>query len=320
MDINPASMSALFRGFTTSFNKGMLSAPSDYKTISMVAPSGASSTTYAWLGQTPRMREWIGPRVVSKLAVNGYTITNRDFEDTHEVDRNTIEDDQYGVYGPLFEEMGKSAAELPDELIFGLLSSGFSAICYDGQPFFDTDHPVGLDGLGPVVTVANTDPVAGTGPAWFLLDTSRAIKPMIYQPRIAPILTKLDREGDENVFMLNKYIYGTRARGNAGFGLWQLAWGSTQPLTPDSYGAARTAMQSQVGDNGRLLGIKPDVLVISPALEAQGRQILIADRDQYGAANIWFGSAKLLVSPWLSANAPLMPAGGQAGGGPIIFG
>lgn len=321
MDINAATMSGLFRSFSTAFNKGMLAAPSDYKQISMVAPSGTATTTYAWLGQFPRMREWIGPRVIQRLAVHGYSIMNRDFEDTKEVDRNTIEDDQYGVYGPLFEAMGQAAAELPDELIFGLLSAGFTTACYDGQPFFDADHPVGDGVNAPIVTVANTDAVAGNGAPWYLLDTSRALKPLIYQPRVAPVLTRMDREQDENVFMLNKFLYGTRARGNAGYGLWQLAWGSMQPLTPDSYGTARAAMQAQVGDAGRLLGVKPDTLVVPPSLEEAGRTILVAQRDQYGATNVWAGSAKLLVTPWAATVAPIVPAAGQtAGGGPFILG
>ena len=318
MQINAETMAGLFRSYNTSFNKGMLSAPSDYKKISMIAPSGAAENTYAWLGQFSRMREWVGPRVIQKLMAHGYSIRNRDFEDTKEINRNTIEDDQYGLYGPVFQEMGKAAGELPDELVFGLLTSGFTTQCYDGQNFFDTDHPIG-DTANPTY-VANTDAVPGNGPAWFLLDISRALKPTIYQDRIPPVLTRLDRENDENVFFDNKYLYGTRARGNAGFGLWQLAWGSTQALTPGNYGAARAAMQSQVGDAGRLLGIKPGLLVVPPSLEAAGRTILVADRDQYGAANIWEGSAELLVSPWVMPNAPLVPAGGQAGGPGFILG
>ena len=320
MLINAASMQGLFRSFNVSFNKGMISAPSDYRSISMIAPSGTFEETYAWLGQFPRMREWIGPRVVQKLLLHGYTIRNRDFEDTKEVDRNVIADDRYGVYGPIFQEMGRSAAELPDELIFGLLTSGFSTSCYDGQNFFDTDHPVG-DGVNvPQTFVANTDPAPGNGPGWYLLDTSRAIKPLIYQERQAPILVRKDREDDDNVFFDRSFLYGTHARGNAGFGLWQLAWGSTGPLTPTTYAAARATMQAQVGDAGRLLGVKPDTLVVPPALEEAGRTILVADRDQYGATNVWAGSAKLVTTPWVQANAPLLVAGGQQGVAPVIFG
>ena len=50
----------------------------------------------------------------------------------------------------MFSEMGQAAVRHPEELVFGLLASGFAASCYDGQFFFDIDHPVygNEDGTG----------------------------------------------------------------------------------------------------------------------------------------------------------------------------
>lgn len=67
--------------------------------------------------------------------------------------------------------------------------------------------------------------------------------------------------------MTDEYLYGVRARANAGFGLWQLAFGSRAPLTAANYAAARASMSSIKGDQGRVLGIRPNVLVVPPALE-----------------------------------------------------
>ena len=51
----------------------------------------------------------------------------------------------------------QSSSGHPDELIFNLLKNGFTSPCFDGQNFFDTDHPViGEDG----VTTATGSPVA----------------------------------------------------------------------------------------------------------------------------------------------------------------
>ena len=41
----------------------------------------------------------------------------------------------------MFEEMGRAAATHPDELVFETVANGFTEECFDGQPFFDTDHP-----------------------------------------------------------------------------------------------------------------------------------------------------------------------------------
>ena len=68
--------------------------------------------------------------------------------------------------------------------------------------------------------------LAGNDKAWFLLCTSRPIKPLIYQQRKAAKFVSLTKEDDENVFMKKKFIYGADSRGNAGFGFWQMAYGS----------------------------------------------------------------------------------------------
>ena len=69
--------------------------------------------------------------------------------------------------------------------------------------------------------------LAGDAKAWYLLDTSRSIKPLIFQQRKKPEFVNLDSPNDQNVFMSKKYIYGVDCRDNAGYGLWQMAYGST---------------------------------------------------------------------------------------------
>lgn len=130
-----------------------------------------------WLARAfPAMREWLGPRNVKNVVANGFTIQNRKFESTLEISRDDISDDRLGIFKPMFSEMGQAARRHPEELVFGLLASGFSTNCYDGQFFFDTDHPV-TDADGAVTQVSNFG--GGAGTAWYLLDTSRAVRPII---------------------------------------------------------------------------------------------------------------------------------------------
>ena len=62
---------------------------------------------------------------------------------------------------------------------------------------------------------------------WFLLCTNRFLKPIIFQDRKKAKLTALIKDDDENVFMRNEFIWGVDARYNAGYGFWQMAYGST---------------------------------------------------------------------------------------------
>lgn len=299
MIINAATIQSLFTGFNASFNKGVQAAPSRYKDVAMVVPSTSSSNTYAWLGQFPKLRKWVGDRVIKNLAAHGYVIENDLFESTVKIKRTDIEDDQFGVYSPIMEEMGRASGDHPDELIFGLLAAGFATECYDGQFFFDTDHPVG-DGEN-VTSVSNMQ--AGAGTPWFLLDTSRSIKPLLFQDRDSYKFQMLTKEGDEPVFMRDEYLYGIRARVNAGFGLWQLAFASKDTLDATNYAAARSAMMAFQSDEGRPLGIMPNKLVVGPSLEQAGRKLVnnqLVDSGGVSVSNEWAGSVELVVVPWLA--------------------
>ena len=305
MLVNRSSLDAIFTGFNTLFNGAFSGADTYCKKVAMVVPSSGRDETYGWMNQRSGMREWIGPRVVKNLSLSSYTIKNRKFEDTISVPREDIEDDKYGVLGPYVAEMGRAAAEHPDQLLAELLATGFAAACYDGQFFFDTDHPVGDGEQVPVTSVSNVQ--AGAGPAWYLLDASRAVKPLIFQERAAPKLTPLTKESDENVFLEDEYLYGVRARSNAGFGLWQMAFASKDDLTPDNYEAARAAMAAFKGDGGRPLGIKPNVLLVPPSLEGDGMRLLnngtrvvTVGGVPVPIQNEWAKTAELIVSPWLS--------------------
>ena len=251
------------------------------------------------MGKLPKVREWIGPRVIQNIAESDYTIKEKKFELTVGVDRDDIETDNLGVYSTLFESIGEATVLDPEQLIWDLLKAGFSTNCYDGQYFFDTDHPV-LDADGvTMLSVANTD--GGAGTPWFLLDTSRVIKPLIKQVRrdFGDIVAR-DKVTDDNVFDLNEFRYGVDARMNFGYGFWQMAWGSKQTLDAAHYEAARVAMQSFRGDHGRPLGISPNLLVVPPALEGAGRAILQSQLVNGGESNKWAGTAELLVVPWLA--------------------
>lgn len=62
---------------------------------------------------------------------------------------------------------------------------------------------------------------------WFLLCTSKFLKPLIYQERKKIKMTSLTKDTDENVFMRDEFLYGADGRSNVGYGFWQMAYGST---------------------------------------------------------------------------------------------
>lgn len=293
--INATLLANLFTGFKTSFQGGFAGVTPDWSKIATLITSSTATEDYAWLEAWPRIREWLGERLVKQLSASKYSITNRDFETTVGVKRNDIMDDRLGIYGPMFTELGRSVAAFPDELIFALLAAGFTTLCYDGQNFFDTDHVVGQG--ADAATFSNHG--GGAGTPWYLLDTSRSLKPLIYQERQPFAFTGLDKPDDVNVFMRKEFIYGSDGRCNVGFGFWQMAFGSKQDLNAANYEAARAAMASITDEAGKSLGVKGNLLVVPGTLEGAGRRLLVNSMNAAGATNEWAGSAELLVAPWL---------------------
>ncbi|AYV36682.1 Mu-like prophage major head subunit gpT family protein [Aeromonas veronii] len=299
--VTPALLQALFTGFKKNFEDAKGEAPAQYTKIATVIKSTTKSNTYGWLGKFPSLRKWVGDRVIESMKAHGYQIVNEDFEATVAVDRNDIEDDELGIYAPLFQEMGLAAGIHPDELCFGLLGAGFTTPCYDGQYFFDTDHPVypKADGTGTPVLSANVVEDAGyQGEPWFLLDTSRALKPVIFQDRKSPQLIAMTKVDDEAVFTRKEFRYGVDCRDAAGFGFWQLAFANKRPLTPDNLWDSFSKMREFQADGGRKLGVKATLLVVPPSLEKLATQMLERELAN-SSSNELKGKLELVVADYL---------------------
>ncbi|MEH3093372.1 MAG: Mu-like prophage major head subunit gpT family protein [Agrobacterium cavarae] len=298
MEFNAQTLRAANIGFNAAFNAGLAMAASMYGAVATTVPSSTKTQEYGWLGDFPDFREWVGDRVINNLSKHGYTLVNKDYENTIGVDRNDFDDDNLGMYTPMFQQFGYTAKVFPDRLVWPVLKNGFTNLCYDGQYFFDTDHPV-LNEAGKEVAVANTD--GGNGTPWFLLDTSRPLKPIIYQER-KPFtnLVRMDSETDEAVFTKKKLRYGLDGRASVGYGFWQMAWGSRQPLDATRYEAARVGLLTMKGDYGRPLAIQPKLLVVPPTLEGAARRLIANEKNAAGADNEWYKTADIMVVPWLA--------------------
>lgn len=311
--ITPSVLDAIFQGFNFQFNDALKGVEPSWSKVAMETASTGSAENYGWLGQMPRMREWIGDRVVNALDSFGYQIKNKTFETTFAIKREQILDDQYGLFNPVARELGRSVALFPDELVYGLFPAGFSSICFDGQNFFDTNHPV-KDAAGNTTFVSNVQS-GGSGPYWYLLDTTKAVKPFIFQNREKfNFVAKTDPNASDRVWLRNEFAYGVNGRCNAGFGFWQCAFASNLQLNRTNYRAARQAMINFKGDFGRPLGIKPNLLVVGVTLEQTGRDLILSkflpvDGTPGGAVmtgalgmidNTDQNSVEVFMSPWLA--------------------
>jgi len=279
-----------------------LEAGSFHKIGATTIKSNSKSNTYGWMGKFPQLREWVGDRVFKNIQNSSYVIDNKKYEATLNVERTDIEDDNLGIYAPMAKAMADEYVAFLNRNLASLLKGGFTNLCYDGQKFFDAEHPVyeNTDGSGAASVFSNIiGDLSARGSPWFLLSLSGSLRPLIIQERTTPEFEHITDTKNDTVFIKDQYIYGIRYRGSFGYGLWQQAVASKEALTPANYEAARLLMRQTRRDGGDPMGIVPTHLVVSADNESAARKIIEAQLIDGGDSNINYHTAELVVSPWL---------------------
>lgn len=291
MLINTETLTALDTMVSTAFAQGVSKADPAFDEIVMLAPSGSRSNSYVWLGAMSGMREWVGDRVVDQLSGHTYTVENKSYEKTISILREDIEDDQYGVYANVAEELGLAVKTHKSKLVWELLAAGESQNGYDGVPFFSDNHP--SDGG------VQSNLIAGAAAPFYVMDLSRKVKPLIFQTRKEVELVSKTNPEDHNVFWSKKFIWGADGRYAAGFGLWQMAVKSKAALTETTLNAARAKMRGITDDAGDPAGFMPTTLVVGISNETAAEKLVKSLNLANGESNINYGKYKLIVSPYL---------------------
>lgn len=136
----------LLPGLKTTFMQGFANVELPFKRIVTEVPSTLQSENYAWLGQAPTVREWTDERIPKGLSEFSYTIKNKKWENSIRVDREVLEDEQYGQVTMRVGQLPTQVAKHQNQLVFALLEAGDSTVCYDGANFFSASHSEGNSG------------------------------------------------------------------------------------------------------------------------------------------------------------------------------
>nr|DAL92002.1 MAG TPA: major capsid protein [Caudoviricetes sp.] len=119
-------------------------------------------------------------------------------------------------------DKGKSLKLVPDLLVVSPAEEEMARLILEADQIDGTTNV--LKGTAKLLV----EPSLAANPHyWFLLCTNRFLKPFIYQLRKKIKFVSLTKDTDENVFLRDEYLYGADGRSNAGYGFWQMAYGST---------------------------------------------------------------------------------------------
>lgn len=118
-------------------------------------------------------------------------------------------------------EEGRSLGIIPDLLVVSPHNEKTARLILEADQINGTTNV--LKGTAKLLVVPE---LADKKDYWFLLATNKFLKPIIYQDREKVKLVSKIKDDDDNVFMRDEYIWGVSVRSNAGYGFWQMAFGS----------------------------------------------------------------------------------------------
>lgn len=199
MIVNPTTLNRIYQNLRKDFEGAYKGEEVLYTKYCSVVPSNTRSNLQAWLGGIGGMREWLGPRVYNNLTARTFEAVNKSWEDSIEVDRESIEDDTFGLYGQAAALLGEMARVHPDQVMAATVEAGLTAVSFDGQPFFDSDHPVNPDNPSGDTYQNRFDASVAGG------SSARALTPANYD-HVRTAMRKFKREDGSPLVVSNKLL------------------------------------------------------------------------------------------------------------------
>lgn len=141
-------LAGLMTGFRAIFQEALDEAFAEFQLFNEIATifrSTSDKESYGWMGANPAMREWTDQRVYKALAAYDYTLTNKHYEGTIEVDKDTYEDDKYGLIAPRIRGLARRAIRHMNERVISAMDDNGNA--YDGDAMFYATREIGGSGI-----------------------------------------------------------------------------------------------------------------------------------------------------------------------------
>lgn len=138
-------LAGLLTNYRAIFNEAFVKAAdaAEYKPVVLETRSDSAMEAYGWLGSLPALSEWKDTRQLYGMTPFDYTLANLNYEATIEVDRNALEDDQFGMIQHRVRQLAQRATDHMAKLVFDLLDGGEAALAYDGTAFFSDARTIG---------------------------------------------------------------------------------------------------------------------------------------------------------------------------------
>lgn len=292
----------------------LLKSPGEWAAFTSILKTNARTLSLPYIEDYPRFEDLDavpgGNVSFSDLSAGTYGITPHRHGAGIKMKDIDLDDDAMGIVIARINELIDSAAVEMERQAFDCLKSGIAVTnygaCSDGTTAFFSATHYGYPAVGSIALAANQanyDAGHGSGP-WYLLDCSKALKPIIMAARKDAIFERESADSSHK-FETDEYRWKIEGRMRAGYGMWQRAYCNTNALTEDTLWTTKTAMQAFRNKKGMPLNVKPTHLLVAPADEQVAQNLLNRMYIQGTAAALSNEPVKalklqLVVSEWLA--------------------
>ncbi len=141
MIVNESTMADVFNGFKATFLEGVRAAEGmGIDAIAATVPSLGAGESYPVAALLGTMEEVVDEVTIAAIGAWLQSVTNLTFGLAVRVKRNSIEDDNMGIYREAIMDLGRQAALHPKKLAGQAFVSGFADTWVDGQTVFADAH------------------------------------------------------------------------------------------------------------------------------------------------------------------------------------
>src|SRR5882672_4761824 len=121
MDITQSNLDIVFRAVDTRYQTAFDQAPNHSDKLAFTLPAKGRKITFATLDRFPRLKKWVGNRIVNSVYTHSRDVTIELFEDTVGLDKFDMKDDQFGIFNQSITMLGEQAKKWTDDLIFNYI-------------------------------------------------------------------------------------------------------------------------------------------------------------------------------------------------------
>lgn len=157
MLLNKTKLQNAFIAVKTAWDGALKTITESWREWADGVTSETETEYYNWTELLVQIREWIGDRVIGNIKGEEWAVKNRHYEGTYGLKISDINDEKFGMLPRKTQELLAAARLHPENLLFDAVELAFTANAFDGQIFFDTDHPA-LMGDGTTYSNLVTDP------------------------------------------------------------------------------------------------------------------------------------------------------------------